>query len=75
MEWPACSPDLNPIENLWGILKRKVAKRNPESFENLKQIVISEWNDIPLSTLQNLISDMPIRLGELDGQKFNRIKR
>ena len=75
MEWPACSPDLNPIENLWGILKRKVAKQNPESFEDLKQIVISEWNDIPLSTLQNLISDMPIRLAELDEQKFNRIKR
>ena len=60
MEWPACSPDLNPIENLWGILSRKVYE-NGKQFEytlDLKIYIREAWNEISIETIQNLVTSM-----------------
>ncbi len=27
LNWPTCSPDLSPIENIWGIIKREICQR------------------------------------------------
>ena len=35
MEWPSMSPDLNPIEHLWGVLKRKVEKCHASNIQQL----------------------------------------
>ncbi len=47
LDWPANSPDLNPIENLWGIVKRKMRDTRPNNADDLKATVKDIWASIP----------------------------
>src|SRR6185312_17376249 len=58
MDWPSCSPDLNPIENLWAIVKDNVEKRMPKNLKDLEKFMTEEWNAIPESVLNNLVNSM-----------------
>ena len=62
--WPAHSPDLNPIENLWSDVIRRVFARNPCGLEELKQFLIEEWQATPLKLLRDLAYSMRRRLME-----------
>ncbi len=42
LDWPACSPDLSPIENVWRILKRKMRQRRPRTVAHLKTCLQEE---------------------------------
>jgi len=61
MEWPSNSPDLNPIENLWSIVKHNVEKRMPSNISELRQYLADEWQKIPSTTLVNLVKSMDRR--------------
>ena len=61
MDWPSSSPDINPIENLWGLVKRNVEKRKPRNLEDLKVFMVEEWEKIPQETIKNLINSMKNR--------------
>lgn len=76
LPWPAKSPDLNPIENLWGILTREVYKENKQynNKNELRIAVMNAWASIPNQTIQNLINSMPTRCAEViqvDGKAIN----
>ena len=62
MDWPSMSPDLNPIEHLWGILKRKVEVHKVSSIHQLHDVVIKEWKSIPVATCEALVNSMPRRV-------------
>ncbi|GFV24863.1 transposable element Tcb2 transposase [Trichonephila clavipes] len=55
--WPACSPDLNPIENMWDALGRQVAGRNypPTNKNTLIRALTEEWNKLPQKLLDNVV--------------------
>lgn len=71
LEWPAVSPDLNPIENLWGILSKRVyaSGRQYETLSQLKTAIQEEWRKIDISLLQTLVNSMSRRLIEVINKK------
>ncbi len=59
LDWRANSPDLNPIENLWGIVKRKMRDTWPNNADELKATVKETWASIPPQQCHKLITSMP----------------
>ena len=73
--WQGNCPDLNPIENLWYILKREVAKHYPTSVEDLKQIIRQVWcREITQEYTKKLVNSMRKRLQEVMKNKGYNIE-
>lgn len=61
LDWPAQSPDLNPIENLFAIVKRRMGSYRYTNKKALFKGFKKEWKSIPKVILRNLIASMPKR--------------
>ncbi len=62
MDWPSMSPDLNPIEHLWDILKRKVEECKVSNIHQLHDVIMEEWKRTPVATCEALMNSMPKRV-------------
>ena len=64
LDWPARSPDLNPTENLWGILVRDIYadSRQYENVNQLKEAIQKAWDRVSLDQLSPLVNSMPNRM-------------
>ncbi len=64
LDWPAQSPDLNPIEHLWWHLKRRMGTypEPPKGISELWERVEAEWEKIPKEVCLDLIKSMPRRV-------------
>lgn len=63
-DWPSRSPDLNPVENLFALLKRMVDTRLPTSREELVKAIVEEFKAIPQEKIDKYVRSYAARLRE-----------
>ncbi|CAJ0944293.1 unnamed protein product [Ranitomeya imitator] len=59
LDWPVNSPDHNPIENLWGIVKMKIRDTTPNNADELKAAIKATWTPITPQQCHRLTASMP----------------
>lgn len=76
MDWPAQSPDLNPIENLWRIIKIRVSARRHQihTIEAMEQAIREEWGLLKAKDYKRCIESMPKRIRLIIQAKGGAIK-
>ena len=76
LPWPAQSPDLNPIENIWKILKVRINELPvlPRNEDELVMALQEEWRNISNVIISNTVANMPQRLKDVISAKGGSTK-
>ena len=62
LDWPAQSPDLNPIENLWDIISRRLQSQTWRKPDEVWERISHIWNTMSIAITNQLIQSIPYRL-------------
>jgi transposase len=73
ISWPSQSPDLNPIENVWAILKANISNYEPTSTKDLIEIIKKEWKALNNVFAKNLVVSMKNRISLILANKGDHI--
>lgn len=64
-DWPANSPDLNPMEDVWSELQRLVNRQKSTTIEELRAAIVDAWSTIDFHRIRCFTSSMPHRIEKL----------
>ena len=73
ISWPSQSPDLNPIENVWAVLKANISNYKPASAKELIRIIKKEWKKFDVVFAENLVTSMKNRVSLVLSNKGDHI--
>ena len=67
LRWPSRSPDMNPIEHVWDLIKRKIHHHNqpPQNASELRQAILDAWQELPQAVINRLVLSMSNRVAAL----------
>ena len=71
--WPANSPYLNPIENVWGLMQKAIKRQNPKNLEDFERNIDEIWNGLGVEYLKTLIGSMRNRIESCITRKREKI--
>jgi hypothetical protein len=67
LEWPAQSPDLNPIEHVWKLLKDAISTKVPpiRTIKDLRHALRDEWTKLDVEVISKSVENMPQRIKDV----------
>lgn len=74
LPWPGNSPDLNPIENLWSWVEKRLPLQLPRNEAEFREQVQAVWGTIPTDYIHSLIASMPRRISAVVNAKGGPIE-
>ena len=69
IDWPAKSPDLNPIEGIWEMMKSRIDVDLHADVADLEDSITWAWQDIPQPKINEMVLGLPDRVQKLQKPK------